>query len=78
MNAAYLLIDQGREGAPKSRHQHARDRFDNQVDRPGIFASADEIEVPRATLVQKRAQVHELSWCRIRLRAGKRPAKQCA
>lgn len=73
-----LLIDQGREGAPKSRHQDARDRLENQVDRPGIFASADEIEVPRATLVHIHPEVHEHSWCRIRLRAGQRPAKQCA
>jgi hypothetical protein len=35
VNAAYLLIDQGHEGTPKSRHQDARGRFDNQVDRPG-------------------------------------------
>lgn len=72
------LIDQGNEGTPKSRYQDARGRFDDQVDRPWILASADEIDVPGVTLVHVCPEVREHSRSGIRPRALSGLQKQSA
>jgi hypothetical protein len=63
---ATLVEAQRHKSGRKGRQKHVGSRFDDKVNRPGIVAPADEVEMPGAALVPICPKVHgvipRLAW----------------